>query len=60
MANHQMREGDSVDMERAEVSTAFDNTPTSLAEQRANGGWAKQSPQDSTTPYDEALGVVAG
>lgn len=60
MANNQARQGDSVDKTRAECGMQFDNTPTSLAEQKANGGWAKTSPQDSTTPYDKALGVNAG
>lgn len=53
MANHQMREGDSVDKTRAEVGMQFDNTPTSLAEQYVNGGWSKHSPQESTTPYND-------
>ncbi len=48
MANHQAREGDSVDKTVADVGSHIPGTPISIAEQAAHG----------TTPYDK--GGVAG
>ena len=59
MAKHQMREGDSVDETRAECSTYIFGEPTSIAWRAEHGGWPRQSPQDTATPYDKG-GVAHG
>jgi hypothetical protein len=40
---------------RAELGTMIPEGPTSIAEEEANGGWNKRSPQDSRSGYNPGL-----